>query len=414
MDIVIEGKYKDFDYITVDPISGTVRELGMGRPPKEPDYSFGESYVLSEGDLNAHSHPEQSIYVEIADKSWDLARWCRETIYKYSVKMTAEMVYHGCVRAFGRMLSYGETSVVVSFYCHNKRGNELDLAVIKAAHDVGIRLFFGRMNYDLVNPQAYPEKRASQISYYESPEEAEKNFICLLNCETGTLKVAPALHSFHANTLDAVIGGINLGVEYGRKVQFHLSEDEGDVKICLENYGMRPAEVLADLKETGKVPSLDHLLLSDCVWTSRKEKELIREHGMSVVFNGRMNERVKAGTAEVREYIEMGVPVYVGTDGEASNDDLSIDNERKWQSEKHRLSEDEEKMLRRPFEMAGVRVGELAPGSAADIKVCRNGKLDSLFVGGMAVMMAGELLSKDIISDSEAFIKDMWERKKSG
>ena len=28
-------------------------------------------------------------------------------------EMTAEMIYHGCVRAFGRMLSY-ETSVIVS------------------------------------------------------------------------------------------------------------------------------------------------------------------------------------------------------------------------------------------------------------------------------------------------------------
>jgi len=411
VDIVIEGRYKEFDYLTVDSLTGKIKSLGKGRPPKEPDYSFGDGFVLSAGDFNAHSHPEQSIYVEIADKSWDLARWCRETIYKYSVEMTAEMIYHGCVRAFGRMLVYSETSVMASFYCHNKRGNELDLAVIKAAQDVGIRLFFGRMNYDLVNQEAYPEKRASQLSYYESPEEAEKNFIGLLEYETDTVKAAPALHSFHANTLDAVIRGINLGAEYGRKVQFHLSEDEGDVKICLENYGMRPVEVLADLKETGRVSSLDHLLLSDCVWTSRREKELIKEHGMAVVFNGRMNERVKAGTAAVREYMELGVPVYVGTDGEASNDDLSIDNERKWQREKHKLSKEEEKMLQRPFEMAGVRVGELEAGFAADIKVCRDGKPDALFVGGKPVMKDGVLLSKKIISDSEAFIKDMWQRR---
>ena len=411
MDIVIKGKYKEYDYLTVDSLTGKIKSLGKGRPPRRPDYSFGESYVLSEGDLNAHSHPEQSIYVEIADKSWDLARWCRETIYKYSVEMTAEMIYHGCVRAFGRMLSYGETSVIVSFYCHNKRGNELDLSVIKAAQDVGIRLFFGRMNYDLVNQQAYPEKRASQLSYYESPEEAEKNFIELLKYETATVKIAPALHSFHANTLDAVIRGINLGAEYGRKVQLHLSEDEGDVKICLENFGMRPVEVLADLKDRGKISSLDHLLLSDCVWTSRREKELIVEHGMSVVFNGRMNERVKAGTAAVREYIELGVPVYIGTDGEASNDDLSIDNERKWQAEKHGLSEAEEKKLQMPFEMAGTRVGVLEAGSAADIKVCKDGKLDSLFVGGKPVMSDGELFSKKTVSDSETFIRDMWERR---
>lgn len=410
MDIVIEGRYKEFDYLTVDSLTGRIKLLGKGTPPKKPDYSFGEGFVLSAGDFNAHSHPEQSIYVEIADKSWDLARWCRETIYKYSVEMTAEMIRNGCVRAFGRMISYGETSVMVSFYCHNKRGNELDLAVIKAAQDVGIRLFFGRMNYDMVDQQAYPEKRASQLSYYESPEEAEKSFIGLLKYETETVKVAPALHSFHANTLDAVIRGINLGAEYGRKVQFHLSEDEGDVKICLENYGMRPVEVLADLKDTGKVPSLGHLLLSDCVWTSRREKELIKEHGMSVVFNGRMNERVKAGTAAVRGYMELGVPLYIGTDGEASNDDLSIENERKWQAEKHSLTKEEVKMFESPFEMAGMRVGELGPGSAADIKVCKDGKIESLFVGGKAVIKDGVLLSKKKVSDSEAFIKDMWQR----
>jgi cytosine/adenosine deaminase-related metal-dependent hydrolase len=37
-----------------------------------------------------------------------------------------------------------------------------------------------------------------------------------------------------------------------------------------------------------------------------------QEHGMSVVFNGRMNERVKAGTAAVRELHGAGVPVYIG------------------------------------------------------------------------------------------------------
>ena len=74
MDIVIEGKYNEFDYLTVDSLSGKIKSLGKGRPPRRPDYSFGEGFVLSAGDFNAHSHPEQSIYVEIADKSWDLAR----------------------------------------------------------------------------------------------------------------------------------------------------------------------------------------------------------------------------------------------------------------------------------------------------------------------------------------------------
>ena len=410
MDIVIEGRFKDFDYIVADEISGIIKSIGKGVPPFSPSYSFNEDYSLMPGDFNAHSHPEQSIYVEIVDKEWALAKWCRETIYKYSIRMTEETIYRACVRAFGRMLSFGETSVMVSYYCHNKKGNALDSSVIKAAKDIGIRLFMGRMNYDVINHDAYPEKIESQISYYETPEEAENNFVCLLEQESETVKVAPALHSFHANTLDAVIRGIGLGVKYGRKVPFHLSEDEGDVSLCLEKYGMRPVEVLADLKRSGRVERLDHMILSDCVWTSRREKELIKENGMSVVFNGRMNERVKAGTAAVKEYMELGISIYVGTDGEASNDDLSVKNERDWLSKKHMLNEEERDLLLRPFEMAGTKVGLLECGSAADIQVFKGAALDSIFVGGRLVMKKGELLSKELIDESEVYITNMWEK----
>ena len=410
MDIVIEGRFKDFDYIVADEISGTIKSFGKGAPPFPPSDSFNEDYSLMPGDFNAHSHPEQSIYVEIVDREWALAKWCRETIYKYSIQMTDEMIYRACVRAFGRMLSYGETSVMVTYYCHNKKGNALDSSVIKAAKDVGIRLFMGRMNYDVISDDAYPEKRESQRSYYETPEDAEINFVRLLELESETVKVAPALHSFHANTLDAIVRGIGLGVKYDRKVQFHLSEDDGDVSLCLEKYGMRPVEVLADLKSSGKVERLDHMILSDCVWTSRREKELIKENGMSVVFNGRMNERVKAGTAAVKEYMELGIPVYVGTDGEASNDDLSLKNEREWLSKKHTLNEEERDLLLRPFEMAGEKVGVLECGAAADIQVFRGAVLDSIFVGGRQVMKNGELLSKELIDESEIYIKNMWEK----
>ena len=410
MDIVIEGNYKGFDYIVTDEMSGIIKLLGKGVPPFSPKYSFNQDYSLVPGDFNAHSHPEQSIYVEIVDKEWALAKWCRETIYKYSIQMTEEMIYRACVRAFGRMLSYGVTCVMVSYYCHNKKGNELDSSVIKAAKDVGIRLFMGRMNYDVINNDAYPEKRESQSSYYETPEDAENNFVKLLELESETVKVAPALHSFHANTLDAIVRGIGLGVKYGRKVQFHLSEDEGDVRLCLGKYGMRPVEVLADLKKSGRVEKLDHMILSDCVWTSRREKELIKENGMSVVFNGRMNERVKAGTAAVKEYMELGIPVYVGTDGEASNEDLSLKNEREGLSRKHMVNEKEKGLLLKPFEMAGTKVGVLECGAVADIQVYKGAVLDSIFVGGRLIMKNGELLSKELIDESEIYIKNMWEK----
>jgi 5-methylthioadenosine/S-adenosylhomocysteine deaminase len=407
---IFQGNFSNgaADYIAVDMETGVIASMGKGTPPREADVVFSGASELLPGDFNAHSHPEQSLYVEIVDPKWNLSEWCRNTIYRYSSTMTRERVYYACVRAFGRMLSYGVTSVMVSFYCHNKKGNELDLAVIQAAKDVGIRLYFGRMNYDLVSPTAYPEKQASQRSYYESPEEAAKNFIALLSEECATVRVAPALHSFHANTQYGIISGINLGAEYNRVVQMHLSEDEGDVNLALEEYGLRPVEALASLRDSGKISRLDHMLLSDCVWTDEREKELIRDYEMAVVMDGRMNERVEAGRADVRKYLEMGIRLYVGTDGEASNDDLSIQNEKAWLVREHNLSPDEEKRLSPSFEMAGMKVGTLEVGSAADFKVVENGALKALYVGGRPVMEDGRLLASDLADEADAAIQEMW------
>lgn len=403
----INGNFGNAGSVTADQKTGIITALQAKNAAADITIAEGE---ITPGDFNAHSHPEQSIYVEIADPSWELAKWCRETIYKYSVEMDEERIYYGCVRAFSRMLMFGETSVSVSFYCHNRRGNDLDRAVIKAAKDTGIRLFFGRMNYDIITEGAYKEKQDSQRSYFETPQEAEKNFKELLSEECATVKIAPALHSFHANSIEAIIRGINLGAEYERKVQFHLSEDEGDVSLCLKEYGMRPVEVLADLYKQRKITRLDHLILSDCVWTDDHEKELIKEHGMSVVMDGRMNDRVKAGRADVKKYLAMQIPLYVGTDGEASNDDLSIKNEREWLARTHNLNETQTAALSAPFETAGIKVGAIAPGYTADFCVRKNGAITDLYIGARPIIQNRRLTAEKTANEAENFIKGLFGR----
>lgn len=364
---------------------------------------YGDA-VLLPGDVNAHSHPEQSLYVDIVDKNWDLATWCRNTIYRYSVATTPRLIYLACARAFSRMLIYGTTSVAVSFYCHNQRGNELDAAVLQAAEDTGIRLYFGRMNYDIVLSDAYPEKQQSQRSYYETPEVAERNFRELHAREGGRITIAPAIHSFHANTLEAIKRGIRLSHEVGRLLQFHLSEDMGDVDLCLQHYGLRPVEVLAKLKDEGDVPSLDHLLLSDCIWLTDREKDLIAKHGMKVVLNPRMNDRVKAGRADLKSFLERGITVWLGTDGEASNDDLSLTHEREYLRAINPDVPTElfERVSQAAFPFGGAPVGSLQAGFTADLKIMRGNRVEAVYVGGRRVVDGGKLLTMDVSTDIEA------------
>lgn len=362
-------------------------------------YSYGENCIIDTGDFNGHSHPEQSLYTDIIDRDWDLPTWCKNTIYKYSTLLKSEHIYFSCCRAFSRMLALGVTSVMVSFYCHNNKGNEYDYEVLRAAKDTGIRLYFGRMNYDIINTEAYIEKLNSQKCFYESVIDAEKHFLDLYkDIQEEKIVIAPAIHSIHASTKEAIVSAINLGNKYGRYIQFHLSEDKGDVAMSIGLYGMRPIEFLVDLLLNGEIETLENVILSDCVWIDDNERQLIRKYNMKVVLNPRMNARIKTGEANLSKLIEDGIFPYLGTDGEASNDDLSVQGEREFLCNKFtdisKATIDD--LGKQSFKFGNANIGELKVGSYCDLKITRDGKVSDVFVGGTRVLECGKLLTMDV------------------
>jgi 5-methylthioadenosine/S-adenosylhomocysteine deaminase len=293
------------------------------------------------------------------------------------------------------MLRNGITTAMVSYYCHQNQGNVCDKMVIKAALDTGIRLYFGRMNYDIVNTTAYAEKIASQKRYYESVEVAEENFLQLQEeIRSPWIVVAPAIHSIHASTREAIINSINLGEEYHKYVQFHLSEDQQDVDLSLNWYKLRPLKFLDDLWQQGLVKSLEHLFLSDCIWIDDAERGIIRKHRMKVVLNPRMNKQIKAGEAYLPALLAQKIDLYLGTDGEASNDDLSISGERQFLKARYPLLSPEliDNIGEVPLVFGDGCLGGLLPGNYCDLKVTRtrDNTITDVFVGGKRVVRQGE------------------------
>ncbi|MDY3869092.1 MAG: amidohydrolase family protein [Pyramidobacter sp.] len=381
-----------------------VEELPCGdsAPPEQTP-------IITAGLFNAHSHPEQSIYTDMVDKSWDLGTWCRQTIYKYSTSMTPRRVRLACRRAFARMLRFGTTSVMVSYYLHCGQDNECDREVIAAARDVGIRLIFGRMNYDIITENAYEAKKESQRSYYESISQAERNVRALSELENTTLMVCPALHSMHASTAEAIAAGIRLGFEMKRPVQFHLSEDQGDVSLSIQEHGCRPMVFLQRILDQGEIPSLSHLILSDCCWLDDEELDIIAAHGMKVVLNPRMNARVKTGFPDVAAMTAHGIPLWCGTDGEASNDSLNVEDEKTFLKERCASSVAPttiDAIGTLPFAFGAGHVGRLQKGAWADIRIMRGECAETAYVGGIPVLENGQLCRLDEERDIETPLKE--------
>ncbi len=153
----------------------------------------------------------------------------------------------------------------------------------------------------------------------------------------------------------------------------HLAETEKEKLDSKKKHGCSPTRWLE--KHDFLTP---RLLAVHGVWLEEKDMEILREHGVAVSHNPESNMKLGAGMAPVTELLQKDVPVGLGTDGAASNNDLDLfaemDTAGKLQKVRHH---DPRKLKARQItQMAtlegaralglGEVTGSLQPGKKAD------------------------------------------------
>ena len=106
-----------------------------------------------------------------------------------------------------------------------------------------------------------------------------------------------------------------LARERGVLLHTHLAETRDEQRFCIEQYGCRPVQYLADLDWLGPDVYLAH-----CVHLSDDEIELFARTGTGVSHNPTSNLRLGSGIAPVRQMLAAGVRVGIAVDGSSSND----------------------------------------------------------------------------------------------
>lgn len=105
----------------------------------------------------------------------------------------------------------------------------------------------------------------------------------------------------------------------------HCSEARIEVDGFVKRYGKRPMFVLDDIGffETPLA------MIAHAVWLDPEEIELIAGKRVSVAHNPVSNMKLASGIANIREMLDAGVPVGVGTDGEKENNNFDMFEEMK-------------------------------------------------------------------------------------
>ena len=314
--------------------------------------------VVMPGLINTHTHAAMVMYRGLGN---DLALmdWLQKYIFPAEAKtVTPEFVRVGTRLALLEMIQSGTTLYADMYYFEEEVAR-----VTKAA---GLRGVLGQTVIEFPVPDAKTPADALARTEAFAREFANDDLI--------TPAVAPhAVYTLDAKTLTAVS---DLARRLKIPLQIHLAETSAETGMSQDRHQMRPVAILDSLKFWVPVTIAAH-----AVWISPDEITVLKQRNVGVSNNPESNMKLSSGTAPVVAYRQAGVPVGIGTDGAASNNDLDMFEAMRQAAFQQKLITMDPTAISAPeaLEMATIggarvlgqhtRVGSLEPGKRADLVV---------------------------------------------
>ncbi len=340
--------------VLVDREGGEILEIGDDLDGEQRlDASNG---LVTPGFVNGHCHVAMTLLRGYADDK-RLDAWLREDVWPVEAQLEAADVRAGTELGLVEMIKSGITAFADMYFFVPE--------IAAAVEEAGVR---ARLGHGVIS--VGKDREAAREDARTALEIAAE----LDGSADGRISTAFMPHSL--TTVDAEIYDefVPEARELGVPVHFHANETRGEVTPIVEEHGVRP---LAYAAERGLLEPED--FLAHGVHLDASEIGLLAESGASVIHCPASNMKLASGMAPVQELRDAGVTVGIGTDGAASNNDLSMLDEGRDAAMVGKLAADDasavpaeavvEMMTAASAEAIGLGTGRLEVGAPADLAV---------------------------------------------
>ncbi len=314
--------------------------------------------IVLPGLVNTHGHAGMTLYRGLGD-DLPLERWLHEFVWPAEKEFTTpETVALGTRLAVAEMLASG-TTTFADMYFHQAAAG----AVCEAT---GIRALLGQAVIGFPTPDA-PDTGTS----FRRCEELVERY-----AGHERIRVSMALHAVYTLTPEQLTLGAEHAERMGIPLQIHCSETRHEVADCEKAHGRTPPALLAD---TGVLRR--GTICAHGVHLTEEDVALFEQSGAGVSLNPESNLKLGSGIPDIARLAAADIPLGLGTDGAASNNDLDLwDAVRLAALLPKGTDEDPEAIpaveavrmaTRGGAELLGWqdRIGTLEPGKAADLCV---------------------------------------------
>ncbi|MGI8735611.1 MAG: amidohydrolase family protein [Pyrinomonadaceae bacterium] len=344
---------------------GSAADLRRGYVARQTINAAGR--IIIPGLINGHTHIPMVLFRGLAD-DLDLQEWLTKYIFPAEAKnVTEEFVRAGTRLGLAEMIRGGTTTYCDMYYFED--------AIAEETAKAGVRGVLGETVIDF--PVADNKTNAEAMAYVEKFVKKWQGH------ELIVAAIAP--HAAYTVSEEHLKAARAFSDRTGAPIVTHISETKREVDDSVKAKGASPIAYLDRIGFLG-----EKVIAAHVVWPQGTDSTILKQRGVGVVHNPQSNMKLAAGVAPVPQMLKEGLRLGLGTDGAASNNDLSMWEEMDSAAKLHKVFSGDPKVMsaQEAFELATIRgaaalhlekeIGSLEVGKRADIVIVEADSLNQI------------------------------------
>lgn len=293
--ITMDNDFKEVEDLDVVFENDTIVFVGKEYTETVDKTIDAKNKILMPGLINCHTHLGMSLFRGTND-NYSLSTWLNDYIFPIEDKMTDNDLYITTLVSCLEMIKTGTTCFNDMYFGWK--------GVLKAIKEAKIRGLFGRC---LVGTKETGQNRIDEFKEMYQEENGKNDLI--------GFTIAP--HGLYTCDSEYINECTKLADKYNLPIHMHLAENRQELIDIKNMHHKEWIDVLKDANFLNK-----KVILAHCTYLSHLEE--LTGKDVNIVTNPISNLNLGCGIADIKSYLENGLNVCLGTDGQGSGNNMNL------------------------------------------------------------------------------------------